>query len=138
MASRTSPSGARSAPRADAGRVERYAALLDLQLHGGSDSATGALEEALGRRRLVEAGQAIGEFASAVCVTGLVVVDTGTYWSPFGQAVILLLFQLGQAPRLRDHALRPVEGLAAGRRLLYAAEGCARQGRSARPRAIIA
>ena len=32
---------------------------------------------------------------SAVCVTGLVVVDTGTYWSIFGQAVILLLFQLG-------------------------------------------
>lgn len=32
---------------------------------------------------------------SAVCVTGLVVVDTGTYWSPFGQGVILVLFQLG-------------------------------------------
>jgi trk system potassium uptake protein TrkH len=32
---------------------------------------------------------------SAVCVTGLVVVDTGTYWSGFGQAVILLLFQVG-------------------------------------------
>ncbi|TFY99941.1 TrkH family potassium uptake protein [Ramlibacter rhizophilus] len=32
---------------------------------------------------------------SAVCVTGLVVVDTGTYWSPFGQVVILLLFQAG-------------------------------------------
>lgn len=32
---------------------------------------------------------------SAVCVTGLVVVDTGTYWSDFGQAVILALFQLG-------------------------------------------
>jgi trk/ktr system potassium uptake protein len=32
---------------------------------------------------------------SAVCVTGLVVVDTGTYWSPFGQIVILLLIQLG-------------------------------------------
>lgn len=32
---------------------------------------------------------------SAVCVTGLVVVDTGTYWSPFGQAVVLVLFQLG-------------------------------------------
>ncbi|MBC7107153.1 MAG: Trk family potassium uptake protein [Firmicutes bacterium] len=32
---------------------------------------------------------------SAVCVTGLVVVDTGTYWSPFGQAVILLLMQVG-------------------------------------------
>ena len=32
---------------------------------------------------------------SAVCVTGLVVVDTGSYWSGFGQVVILLLFQLG-------------------------------------------
>jgi trk system potassium uptake protein len=32
---------------------------------------------------------------SAVCVTGLVVVDTGTYWSGFGQAVILALIQLG-------------------------------------------
>lgn len=32
---------------------------------------------------------------SAVCVTGLVVVDSGTYWSGFGQAVILMLFQLG-------------------------------------------
>jgi trk system potassium uptake protein len=32
---------------------------------------------------------------SAVCVTGLVTVDTGTYWSGFGQAVILLLIQAG-------------------------------------------
>jgi trk system potassium uptake protein TrkH len=32
---------------------------------------------------------------SAVCVTGLVVVDTATYWSGFGQAVILVLVQLG-------------------------------------------
>jgi trk system potassium uptake protein TrkH len=32
---------------------------------------------------------------SAVCVTGLVVVDTGTYWSPFGQLTILVLIQLG-------------------------------------------
>jgi trk system potassium uptake protein TrkH len=32
---------------------------------------------------------------SAACVTGLVVVDTGTYWSPFGQVVILLLIQAG-------------------------------------------
>lgn len=29
------------------------------------------------------------------CVTGLVVVDTGTYWSGFGQAIILLLIQIG-------------------------------------------
>lgn len=32
---------------------------------------------------------------SAACVTGLVVVDTGTYWSTFGHIVILLLIQLG-------------------------------------------
>jgi trk system potassium uptake protein TrkH len=32
---------------------------------------------------------------SATCVTGLVVVDTGTHFSMFGQIVILLLIQLG-------------------------------------------
>lgn len=32
---------------------------------------------------------------SATCVTGLVVKDTGTYWSIFGQMVILLLIQIG-------------------------------------------
>ncbi len=32
---------------------------------------------------------------SAVCVTGLVVRDTATYWSVFGQAIILLLIQIG-------------------------------------------
>ncbi|MCH0538454.1 TrkH family potassium uptake protein [Streptomyces sp. MUM 203J] len=32
---------------------------------------------------------------SAVCVTGLVVVDTGTHWSGFGQGVILALIQAG-------------------------------------------
>jgi trk system potassium uptake protein TrkH len=32
---------------------------------------------------------------SAVCVTGLVTVDTPTYWSGFGQAVILFLIQIG-------------------------------------------
>ena len=32
---------------------------------------------------------------SALCLTGLVVLDTGTYWSGFGLAVILLLFQIG-------------------------------------------
>ncbi len=32
---------------------------------------------------------------SAVCVTGLVVQDTATYWSYFGQFVILLLIQIG-------------------------------------------
>ena len=32
---------------------------------------------------------------SAVCVTGLVVFDSGSYWSVFGQGVILLLIQIG-------------------------------------------
>ena len=32
---------------------------------------------------------------SAVCVTGLVVKDTGSYWSVFGQMVILVLIQIG-------------------------------------------
>ena len=32
---------------------------------------------------------------SAVCVTGLVVEDTGSYWSVFGQAILLVLIQVG-------------------------------------------
>jgi len=46
-------------------------------------------------------GQSIGFFhslftaTSAVCVTGLVSVDTGTTFSPFGQIVLLILIQVG-------------------------------------------
>lgn len=32
---------------------------------------------------------------SSVCVTGLVVQNTATYWSAFGQAVIIILIQIG-------------------------------------------
>ena len=32
---------------------------------------------------------------SAVCVTGLAVVDTGTYFTTFGQVIILILIQIG-------------------------------------------
>ncbi len=32
---------------------------------------------------------------SATCVTGLVVVDTATHWTAFGQTVILLMIQIG-------------------------------------------
>lgn len=62
---------------------------------------------------------------SAVCVTGLVVVDTGTYWSGFGQVVIMILFQIGgfgmmtaatllglmvnRSPRLRTRLITQVE-----------------------------
>lgn len=38
---------------------------------------------------------AIFTATSALCVTGLVVVDTGSYFSHFGQIVILLLIQIG-------------------------------------------
>ena len=46
-------------------------------------------------------GESVGLFdsfftaTSATCVTGLVTVDTDLTWSPFGQAVILVLIQLG-------------------------------------------
>jgi Trk-type K+ transport system membrane component len=40
-------------------------------------------------------GVALFTATSASCVTGLAVVDTGTYWTPLGQATILLLIQVG-------------------------------------------
>lgn len=39
--------------------------------------------------------EALFTATSAVCVTGLVVHDTATYWSVFGQIVILVLIQIG-------------------------------------------
>lgn len=77
---------------------------------------------------------------SATCVTGLVVVDTPTYWSREGQVVILGLFQMGglgimtfgaffglmagRNAQLREHAtlgsLMESEGLGDVRRLLLA------------------
>ncbi len=39
--------------------------------------------------------EALFTATSAVCVTGLIVVDTPTFWSPFGHGVILALIQLG-------------------------------------------
>ena len=40
-------------------------------------------------------GDAVFTSTSAVCVTGLVVHDTATYWSYFGQGIILTLIQIG-------------------------------------------
>jgi trk system potassium uptake protein len=51
---------------------------------------------------------------SAVCVTGLNVVDTPTYWSPFGLAAILALFQIGGFGIMTGATLL---GMLAGRRL---------------------
>jgi potassium uptake TrkH family protein len=39
--------------------------------------------------------EALFTATSAVCVTGLIVVDTGSYWSGFGEAVIAGLIQIG-------------------------------------------
>lgn len=39
--------------------------------------------------------QALFTSTSAVCVTGLVVKDTASYWSGFGQTIILILIQIG-------------------------------------------
>ena len=39
--------------------------------------------------------EALFTSTSAVCVTGLVVHDTASYWSVFGQAVIFILIQTG-------------------------------------------
>ena len=46
-------------------------------------------------RVVTPVNEALFTATSAVCVTGLIVQDTGTYWSVFGQAVILLLIQIG-------------------------------------------
>lgn len=51
---------------------------------------------------------------SAVCVTGLVVVDTPTYWSVFGQVVIMALIQVGGFGIMTGAALL---GLAVARRI---------------------
>ncbi|MBP5411401.1 MAG: Trk family potassium uptake protein [Lachnospiraceae bacterium] len=40
-------------------------------------------------------GDALFTSTSAVCVTGLVVQDTATYWSAFGQGIILVMIQIG-------------------------------------------
>ncbi|GAT74436.1 TrkH family potassium uptake protein [Microbacterium hydrocarbonoxydans] len=58
--------------------------------------------------------EALFTSTSAVCVTGLIVVDTPVYWSPFGKIVILLLIQLGG---LGIMLLASLVGLALARRL---------------------
>lgn len=47
------------------------------------------------QRHATSFADAIFTAVSATCVTGLVVRDTATYWSLFGQAVILVLIQIG-------------------------------------------
>jgi len=58
------------------------AVLLDLPISSKSYESVGFIN-------------ALFTATSAVCVTGLVVVDTGTHWTLFGQLVILALIQIG-------------------------------------------
>ena len=46
-------------------------------------------------RNVTPFNEALFTATSAVCVTGLVVQDTGSYWSVFGQVIILGLIQIG-------------------------------------------
>jgi trk system potassium uptake protein TrkH len=59
---------------------------------------------------------------SATCVTGLAVVDTGTFFTPLGQAFLLLLIQLGGLGMI---AFTTVIILALGRRLSLRQESLA-------------
>ena len=53
---------------------------------------------------------------SSVCVTGLIVADTGTYWSDFGKFVIMILVQIGG---LGFMTLATLGVLISGERLSY-------------------
>lgn len=61
----------------------------------GLDTALLALPAATARGDSAGPLTSLFTATSAVCVTGLKVVETGTYWSGFGQAVILVLIQVG-------------------------------------------
>lgn len=75
-------------------RPERVMALgfLALIVLGG---ALLSLPCAAQNGRSIGLGNALFTATSAVCVTGLVAVDTGTTFSLFGQLVLLLLIQIG-------------------------------------------
>src|SRR5687767_9092158 len=68
--------------------------------------------------------------ASAVCVTGLIVVDTATYFTQAGQAFVLLLIQLGGLGMITFTSLIIV---ALGRRLSLRHEALAASGAESAP-----
>ncbi len=66
MASRKSPSSARSAPRAEDDPVARYAARLDQFLAQPGQGEAGALEAAIGEPRLALVSSIVHQFAEDV------------------------------------------------------------------------
>ena len=73
---------------------------------------------------------AIFTSTSAVCVTGLIVVDTANYFTFWGQALILLLIQLGGLGML---VLTSAIIMAIGGRISLGTENLAAGGRQVRP-----
>ena len=74
--------------------------------------------------------QALFTSTSAVCVTGLIVVDTATYFTFWGQAYILLLIQLGGLGIITFASLLIV---ALGRRLSLRQEAISREAADVAP-----
>ena len=66
VASRKSPSSARSAPRAEDDPVARYAARLDRFLAQPGQGEAGALEAAIGEAKLVLVSSIVHQFAEDV------------------------------------------------------------------------
>ncbi|WP_109471924.1 TrkH family potassium uptake protein [Ornithinimicrobium cavernae] len=73
------------------------ARLVTLGYGGAVATGTGLLLLPVSRSEGSDPDLLVAAFTtvSAVCVTGLITVDTATYWSPFGQAVILTLIHIG-------------------------------------------
>ncbi|WP_341828720.1 TrkH family potassium uptake protein [Trueperella pyogenes] len=88
-------------------RAQDYAVLVHKSRHLRPASAvafsflglimigTIALASPWASARYVAPLDALFTATSAVCLTGLITVDTATAWSPFGQVVIMILIQLG-------------------------------------------
>lgn len=66
MASRKSPSSARSAPRAEDDPVARYAARLDRFLAQPGEGEAGVLEAAMGEAKLAVVSSIVHQFAEDV------------------------------------------------------------------------
>jgi hypothetical protein len=94
-------------PRRPQSRREQPRGLARLLQERSSELGSGSEHEADAKKHRRRAGWLDSLFTatSAVCVTGLIVVDTATYFTPAGQAFLLLLIQLGgrgRAPRTAE------------------------------------
>ena len=101
VVSRASPQSGRIAPQMDhiARKKKRMTPFQTIILGFAAVVLVGALILMLpissAQGNFTPFHEALFTSTSAVCVTGLVIHDTGTYWSYFGKSVILLLIQVG-------------------------------------------